>query len=77
MIMKQELTEEAKNLIKKYPELINALADNIKYGIEKDLEDYDGWEKEEDAEDVYITDIINAIEDYEHNYGWNKTLGKK
>ncbi|MBO4516760.1 hypothetical protein J5751_05020 [bacterium] len=74
MIIKKELTEEAKNLIKKYPELINALADNIKYGIEKDLEDYDGWEKEEDAEDVYITDIINAIEDYEHNYGWNKEL---
>ena len=74
MTTKKELTEEAKNLIKKYPELINALATNIKYGIEKDLEDYDGWEKEEDAEDVYITDIINAIENYQHNYGWNKEL---
>ena len=73
MTTKKELTEEAKNLIKKYPELINALATNIKYGIEKDLEDYE-WEKEEDAEDVYITDIINAIENYDHRGGYNQIL---
>lgn len=74
MTTKIELTEEAKNIINKYPELINALAENIKYGIEKDLEDYDGWEKEEDAEDIYITDIINAIENYEHKGGYNTIL---
>lgn len=73
MTTKTELTEYAKNLIKKYPEVINALADNIKCGIEKDLEDYE-WEKEEDAEDVYITDIVNAIENYDHDGGWNTTL---
>lgn len=73
MTAKKELTEDAKKLIEKYPELINALATNIKYGIEKDLEDYE-WEKEEDAEDVYITDIINAIEDYDHIGGYNTIL---
>ena len=73
MTTKIELTEDAKNLIEKYPELINALADNIKYGIEKDLEDYE-WEKEEDAEDVYITDIVNAIENYDHRGGYNTIL---
>lgn len=73
MATKKELTEEAKNLIKKYPEVINALADNIKQGIEKDLEEYE-WENEEDAEDVYITDIVNAIENYDHKGGYNTIL---
>ena len=73
MTTKIELTEDAKKLIEKYPELINALADNIKYGIEKDLEEYE-WENEEDAEDVYITDIVNAIENYDHKGGYNTTL---
>lgn len=72
-----KLSEEAKDLIYRYTDFFNFLAKKIVYGIEDDKENTDFSEHtDEEVEEMYVMDLENAIDNYNHNGGWNKILGE-
>lgn len=70
-----KLSEETKDLICEYTDFFNFIAKKIVYGIEDDKENTDFSEHtDEEIEEMYIMDLENAIDNYDHKCDYNTTL---